>query len=49
MDEILRGEADIAIIAMDDVLVKSHADPIREKERRGEKHGCDAVFRRKEN
>lgn len=49
VDEILRGEADIAIIAMDDVLMESHADPIREKERRGETHGCDAVFRRKEH
>ena len=49
VDEILRGDADIAIIALDDVLVKSPADPIREKERRGETHGCDAVFRRKEN
>ncbi|WP_334177263.1 hypothetical protein [Pseudoxanthomonas sp.] len=49
VDDILRGETDIAIIATNDVLVKSHSDPTQEKKRREETYGCNAVFVGKED
>lgn len=49
VDEILPGETDIAIIATNDVLVKSRSDPAQEKERPGETYRCSAVFVGKED
>ena len=46
VDSILRGGTDIAIIATDEVLVKSPKTPSQAGAHKREKQGCDAVLGR---
>lgn len=49
VDSILRGGTDIAIIATDEVLVRSLEASSQADENKREKQGCGAVLGRKEN